>query len=50
MLSSARTENGINGGEEIDYWGTMALLPPKGSERDRDNQFYGLLAGGARLK
>eukprot|EP01035_Chromulina_nebulosa_P004765 gene4765-6498_t len=49
MISSAATENGANGGE-IDYWGTMALLPPKGSERDRDNQFYALLAGGARLK
>jgi hypothetical protein len=37
----------------LDYWkteGSMSLLPPKGSERDRDNQFYALLAGGAKLK
>ena len=49
MQSLATTENCFNGGA-IDYWEKLALLPPKGSERDRDNQFYALLAGGARLK
>ena len=27
-----------------------ALLPPPGSDRDRDNKYYEILGGGARMK